>query len=104
MPDASRLEQALSRFDAAIDELATAMEHHGTAPGGAEGGDGTGGGEGDRHAALQAELEALREDRARLVDELKGLRERNSELADARTKAVGRIDDAMSRIRTVLGE
>lgn len=101
--EASRIEEALSRFDAAIDDLASAVERRTAEQGEAAAAD-SGGDAVQAQAKLQAELAALREDRARLVDELKGLRERNSALADTTTQAGRRVDAAMERIRAVLGD
>lgn len=102
MSQASRIEEALSRFDAAIDELAGAVERRNAERGeaAADAGQDTA----EAQANVQAELSALREDRARLVDELKDLRERNSTLADTNTQAGRKVDAAMERIRAVLGD
>jgi hypothetical protein len=47
---------------------------------------------------------ALRADRLRLVQELAEVRAKASELAEQQRRASRRIDQAMARIRRILGE
>jgi FtsZ-binding cell division protein ZapB len=46
----------------------------------------------------------LKEDRAKLANELDEVRARAEELAEANRQAARRIDLAMARVRTVIGE
>jgi Domain of unknown function (DUF4164) len=55
-----------------------------------------------RAKTYQAEADALREDRARIAGELDLLRTKAMEFATMGTKAAGKIDAAMSRIRAVI--
>ena len=62
---------------------------------------------GEREATLagaRGEAEALRQDRARLAEELDQVRAKASELDEANREAQRRVDLAMSRIRKVLGK
>ena len=54
--------------------------------------------------ALNGEAAALREDRARLAEELDQVRANANRLLEANTQAETRISSAMERIKTVLGE
>jgi len=54
--------------------------------------------------ALNGEATALREDRARLAEELDQVRANANRLLEANTQAETRISSAMERIKTVLGE
>jgi predicted nuclease with TOPRIM domain len=53
---------------------------------------------------LSGEAETLKEDRAKLANELDEVRARAEELAEANRQAARRIDLAMARVRTVIGE
>ena len=55
-----------------------------------------------RAKSYQGEADGLREDRARLSSELDLLRGKAMEFASMGTKAAGKIDAAMSRIRAVI--
>ncbi len=54
--------------------------------------------------SLGGEAKALREDRARLAEELEQVRAKAADLANANSKASEQIESAMTRIRSVLGE
>jgi chromosome segregation ATPase len=89
MSGTSRIGEALGRFETALNSLETSMLRcH------------------QREAELgkmAGEVQALRQDRTRLVQELNEVRGKASELAEASQEAAGRIDSAMARIRGVLG-
>jgi chromosome segregation ATPase len=62
---------------------------------------------GDREAALasaRGEAEALRQDRARLAEELDAVRAKASDLDEGNRQARRRLDMATKRIRKVLGK
>ena len=90
MADTPGIEQALSRFESALDKVAEAMAR-------ARQGDGD-------SEALAGEAAALREDRVRLVEELDQVRSNANKLMEANTQAEVRINSAMERIKAVLGE
>lgn len=50
----------------------------------------------------ESEAESLRQDKARLTQDIERLRTKASELADSSRSVAGKIDAAMSRIRAVL--
>ena len=85
----SRIGEALGRFETALNTLEISMVRcH------------------EKESALgklTGEAQALRQDRTRLVQELKEVRGKASELAKASHDAAKRIDAAMVRIRGVLG-
>ncbi len=90
MADESRIIGALDRFEAALRRLEAAMAQAG-----------------EREMALassKGEAEALRQDRARLAEELDQVRGKASELDEANRQAQRRVDLAMTRIRKVLGK
>jgi hypothetical protein len=83
-----RLENALARFNSSLQQcegaLARARDMH------------------DKARVYKTEAEALRQDRARLAQDLDLIRTKASDLVSINGKAVNRIDAAMSRIRAVL--
>jgi chromosome segregation ATPase len=89
MSGTSRIGEALGRFETALNSLETSMLrcHQKEAELG----------------KMAGEVQALRHDRTRLVQELNEVRGKASELAKASQEAAGRIDSAMARIRGVLG-
>jgi len=90
MVEESRIIGALDRFEAALRRLEAAMAQAG-----------------ERELALassKGEAEALRQDRARLAEELDQVRGKASELDKANRQAERRVEQAMSRIRKVLGK
>ena len=89
MSGTSRIGEALGRFETALNSLETSMLrcHQKEAELG----------------TMAGEVQALRQDRVRLVQELNEVRGKASELAKASQEAAGRIDSAMARIRGVLG-
>jgi FtsZ-binding cell division protein ZapB len=90
MVEESRIIGALDRFEAALRRLEAAMAQAG-----------------ERELALassKGEAEALRQDRARLAEELDQVRDKASELDAANRQAGQRVELAMSRIRKVLGK
>jgi predicted nucleic acid-binding Zn-ribbon protein len=86
----SRLDSAIQRFNAALDRLETAAK------------------QGKRHAmspfddTLAKELNALKEDRARLADELTRLNVEKVELEGFTEEVAGRLEGAIREIRAVL--
>lgn len=85
----SRIGEALGRFETALSTLEHSVLHYH---------------EKESILGRQArEAQALRQDRTRLVQELKEVRAKASELAKANQDAARRIDSAMVRIRGVLG-
>ena len=89
MSGTSRIGDALGRFETALKSLETYMLrcHQKEAELG----------------KMAGEVQALRQDRSRLVQELNEVRGKASELAEASHEANKRIDSAMARIRGVLG-
>lgn len=85
-----KLEEALSRFDSAMQELEAAMFDARNASA--------------QDASTQGEAQALREDRARLASELEEVRANADKLLDKNQQATQKIASAMSRINSVLGE
>lgn len=82
------IEAATRRLHAAIDALTAAIDKRRDA---------------DRHQeALQAQLHALGNDRARLAAELDGARAEAEEVADVGREVMRRLDLAMTTIRDVL--
>ena len=85
----SRIGEALGRFETALSTLEHSVLHFH---------------EKETTLGQQArEAQALRHDRTRLLQELKEVRGKASELARANQDAARRIDAAMARIRGVLG-
>jgi hypothetical protein len=83
-----RLENALARFNASLRQCEAALSRAR-----------------DMHSQAQnfkTEADALRQDRATLVKDLEVIRTKANDLVSINGKAVGRIDTAMSRIRSVL--
>ncbi|MEG9884655.1 MAG: hypothetical protein V6Z86_08615 [Hyphomicrobiales bacterium] len=113
-PKASGLEAALSRFDSAIEALIATVERAKAAPAGHGKVSATRGddrddvaaahGDGARENTSAVELTTLRDDHARLVGEVKGLRERNGILVETNAQAIRGIGEAMDTIRAVLGD
>ena len=90
MAEESRIIGALDRFEAALRRLEAAMAQAG-----------------ERELALassKGEAAALRQDRARLAEELDQVRGKASELDEANRQAERRVEQAMTRIRKVLGK
>lgn len=89
MSNTSRVGEALGRFESALTTLERSMtrchEHE------------------SELGKLAGETQALRKDRNRLVQELNEVRGKASELAKANHDAAKRIEQAMARIRGVLG-
>lgn len=83
-----RLDEALARFEAALE----AIEYAVAAKAGDE----------RRVFELEGEAESLRRDRSRLATEIDMLRDKAGELVVTSRDAAGKIDAAMSRIRAVL--
>lgn len=113
-PKSSGLEAALSRFDSAVKALIDTVERAKAAPAGHGGASATRGGnrdavttahdDGARENTSAMELATLRNDHARLVGEVRGLRERNSILVETNAQAIRGIGEAMDTIRAVLGD
>ncbi|MGI9463300.1 MAG: DUF4164 family protein [Aestuariivirgaceae bacterium] len=90
MSDKPRIEDALTRFESALEGLETAVAQAKQ--------------QNDKPAAIDGETAALREDRARLAEELDQVRDNANKLLEANTEAESRIASAMERIQTVLSE
>lgn len=58
----------------------------------------------DTVSKMEGEAVAMKEDRAKLASELDEVRAKAEELAEANRQAARRIDLAMARVRTVIGE
>jgi Domain of unknown function (DUF4164) len=88
--EASRVDEALGRFETAMRQLEAALAqlHEQQA----------------QRIRGAGDAAALRADRLRLVQELAEVRAKASELAEQQRRASRRIDQAMARIRRVLGE
>jgi len=90
MSDRPRLEDALSKFETALNGLEAVMVRARESQ--------------NQTEALNGETTALREDRARLAEELDQVRANANRLLEANTQAETRISSAMERIKSVLGE
>ena len=90
MADTPKIEQALGKFESALDALEAAMSQAQDANSSSQ--------------ELNGEVTALREDRARLTEELEEVRTNANRLLEANTQAEARINNAMERIKSVLGE
>ena len=88
MSDIQKLDEAFQRFEAALSRVEQAVGNKS---------DGR-----VRIVELESEAESLKRDRARLAHELDLVRSKAGELADTSKTAAGKIDAAMSRIRSVL--
>lgn len=88
MTSIDKLDEAFRRFEQAIRQLEDGLARHA--------------GSADRIGTVENEAESLRQDRARLASELELLRGKAGALADSSRTAAGKIDAAMSRIRSVL--
>ena len=88
MSEASKVDQALGRFEKALHQLETSLVkvHE----------------KGSQLATSKGEAEALRAEREKLVKELDAVRAKAEDLADVNRQAVKRVDHAMVRIRKVL--
>ena len=90
MADGPGIEAALTRFESALDLLEAALAEVQPVE--------------QRPEVPEGEIVALREDRARMAEELDQVRNNASKLLEANTQAEARINSAMERIKTVLGE
>jgi chromosome segregation ATPase len=88
--EASRVDEALGRFENAMRQLEAALAqlHEQQA----------------QRMRTAGDAAALRTDRLRLVQELAEVRAKASELGEQQRRASRRIEQAMARIRRVLGE
>lgn len=90
MSDTASVDVALERFESAMQQLEAAMaavEEKSRAA-----------------LAVTADADSLRESKERLQRELEEVKARSRVLADQNRLALKRIDQAMARIRRVLGE
>jgi predicted nucleic acid-binding Zn-ribbon protein len=88
MADTYKVDEAFGRFEAALRQFeATIVRKQDTEK---------------RAESLAGEAEALRRDRSKLAHELDLVRSKAGELVDTSKQAAGKIDSAMSRIRSVL--
>lgn len=90
MSDTPKIEDALTRFESALDSLEAAMVNASR--------------DEEQSGVSSGEVIALREDRARLAEELDDVRGNANKLLDANTQAEARISRAMEHIKSVLGE
>jgi hypothetical protein len=90
MTNGNRLEDALLRLTAALDELETTAARRLEAE--------------LSHADLEEELAVMQDDRSRLALELDAALAHNASLEKARDEALTRIDRASLGIRAVLGD
>ncbi len=88
--DKPGIEDALTRFESALDVMEAAMVRAKQ--------------DGEKSEALDGEAAALREDRSRLAEELDQVRDNANKLLEANTQAEARIASAMERIQSVLSE
>jgi hypothetical protein len=88
--EAARVDEALGRFENAMRQLETALAqmHEQQA----------------QRMRSAGDAAALKADRLRLVQELAEVRAKASQLAEQQRRASRRIDQAMARIKRVLGE
>jgi len=90
MSEKPKIEYALNKFESALTGLEAALARAKQ--------------DQSQTEALNGEAIALREDRARLTEELDQVRSNANRLLEANTQAETRISSAMERIKTVLGE
>jgi DNA anti-recombination protein RmuC len=88
MADIDKLGAAFDRFEGALRQFEAAVSRRSNVSA--------------RAAELESETESLRRDQQRLASELNQVRVKAGELVDTSKQAVGKIDAAMSRIRSVL--
>lgn len=91
MAQMPKLQEALNRFDSALQELEAALVRSRSA-------------QVESRPVNDGEVQALREDRARLASELDDVRNNANRLMDNNHKAAEKVASAMSRIKSVLGE
>ncbi len=90
MASKSELDKAIAHFEQAMRQLEAAWAQ-------AEQNQG-------KITKLNTETSALKDDRARLAGELDEVRAKAEELTEASRQAARRIELAMARVRTVIGE
>ena len=90
MASTSQLDKAIANFEQAMRQLEAAWAQSEQNQG--------------KITKLNTEASALKEDRARLAGELDEVRARAEELTEASRQAARRIELAMARVRTVIGE
>jgi uncharacterized coiled-coil DUF342 family protein len=81
MADTQKLNDAFDRFEAALEKFEGALT---------------------KRQMVAGEVDALRGDRTKIAQELDLVRTKATELVTTNKSAVGKIDAAMSRIRSVL--
>ena len=86
MAEDSKVDEALSRFEAALRRLETVIVQAN-----------------ENGAGLPQDAAALLEDRDQLAREISDVRAKATELADRNRNAASRIDSAMAKIKLVLG-
>jgi len=90
MASKSQLDQAIAHFEQAMRQLEAAWAQTEQNYG--------------KITKLNTEASALKEDRAKLAGELDEVRARADDLAEASRQAARRIELAMARVKTVIGE
>jgi hypothetical protein len=93
----SRLESAMNQFSQALDRLEAAVNRRGA------GGAGSAAGPGGASEKILREIQALREDRAKLAEALDSARADYAALESVGDEVEGRLDGAIRDIRRVLG-
>jgi cytochrome c556 len=94
----SRLESAMNQFNQALDRLEAAVNRRGAASA-----TGSGAGSGGASEKILREIQALREDRARLAQALDSARADYAALDSAGGEVEEKLDHAIRDIRRVLG-
>jgi Domain of unknown function (DUF4164) len=88
MAESDKLDQVFDRFESAMRKFEAALATRGS--------------NAVRVETLEGETDALRKDHIRITSELELVRVKAHELVDTSQQAVGKIDSAMTRIRSVL--
>lgn len=84
----SKLDSAMERFSAALDQLEAGINRRGI--------------KAQNASSSERELVALREDRSRLADELDQMKARTRQLDETAEDVSTRLDEAIAGIRAVL--
>ena len=88
MTEITRIDSAVARFDQALNKLETALAKKAN--------------DEQRLVSLAKEAETLQADRVRMARDLEVIKAKAAELVDTSRQAAGKIDQAMSRIRSVI--
>jgi chromosome segregation ATPase len=88
MAEANKFDGALNRFEQALDGVENALKHRHTMQA--------------RLESLESQTAALTTERQKMDQDLARVRTKAAELVDTSRQAAGKIDSAVSRIRSVL--